>query len=293
MATRRDYWVGVGLTGLGAVILSPDAMLFRLLEGPLWTSAFWRLLLMGLAVWAFLIAMRGTRLIGDMRGLGWALPVAAICIGVSNLGFVFALSRTSIADTLAILATAPIFAAIFATLLGERPPPRTWLAAIAIAAGIAIIFDASFGADAWAGNLAAMTVAISIAIYFVIGRAKASSDLSPALALGAIFSSAAAGTMAVTVGQPLLPPSADWALLLFSGLVVLPISLTLITLGPRRLPAAEVGLLMLLETALGPVWGWLALGETPSQATLLGGGLIVGSLILHGLDAWRVQQRGR
>ena len=293
MATRRDYWVGVGLTGLGALALSPDAMLFRLLDGPLWTSAFWRLLLMGLAVGAFLFAMRGARLWGDMRGLGWALPVAAACIAISNLCFVFALSQTTIADTLAILATAPIFAAIFATLLGERPPARTWFAAIAIAAGIAIIFDASFDANAWMGNLSAMTVAISIAIFFVIGRAKASSDMTPALALGAIFSSATAATMAFVIGETLLPPSTDWTLLLFSGLIVLPISLTLITLGPRRLPAAEVGLLMLLETALGPVWGWLALGETPSQATLLGGGLIVGSLVLHGLDAWRVQQRRR
>lgn len=293
MATRRDYWIGVGLTGLGAIVLSPDAMLFRLLEGPLWTSAFWRLLLMGIAVWAFLIATRRMKLLDDMQGLGWALPVAAICIGISNLGFVFALSHTSIADTLAILATAPIFAAIFACFLGERPPLRTWFAAVAIAVGIGVIFDASFGVDAWAGNLAALTVAISVAIYFVIGRAKAASDLSPALALGAVFSSIAAAILATSTGFSIAPPQGDWGLLLLSGLIVLPISLTLITLGPRRLPAAEVGLLMLLETALGPVWGWLALGEAPSRATLLGGGLIVGALILHGLDAWRVQHRSR
>lgn len=290
MDTRRNYWVGICLTGLGAIILSPDALLFRLLDSSLWTAAFWRLLLMGLAVSAYLCLTRRRALIEDIRGLGPALLPAAVCMTLSNLGFVYALSNTSVAETLTIIATAPVFAAIFAALVGEVPPLRTWIAAGAITLGIGVIFDASFALDSWRGNLAAFGVAVAIAIYFVIGRVKKAGDLTPALALSALLS---AGVAALATDN-LTPPPGDWPILLVDGLIILPISLTLITLGPKRLPAAEVGLLMLLETALGPLWVWMALGETPSRAALIGGALIVGALIVHSLAAWRGQyERGR
>lgn len=285
---KDQYWLGVALTAGGVVILSPDALLFRLLDSSLWTAAFWRLFLMGCAVSLIVIVTKRGRLPAELKAIGWALIPAALCMGVSNLGFVFALTHTSVADTLAILATAPVFAAFFAILLGETPPLRTWVAAGVIAIGIWVIFDASFGLDAWKGNLAALTVAICAAIYFTICRLRQTVDMTPALALSALLSAGVAAAMADT----LIPPASDWPPLLALGLFVMPVSLTLITLGPRRLPVAEVSLLMLLETALGPLWVWLALGETPSRATLFGGGLILSALIAHGLAAWR-EQRSR
>jgi drug/metabolite transporter (DMT)-like permease len=287
MATKRDYWIGVALTGLGAVILSPDALLFRLLDGGLWTSAFWRLLFLGIAVSAFLIVRRSRALAGDVRAMGWTLPAAALCMGLSNMGFLYSLTHTTVAETLTIIATAPVFAAIFATLLGDRPPARTWVAAATIAVGIGVIFGDSLGASALRGNLAALLVALSIAGYFTIGRVRTSVDLTPALALSAFASAALAAMLAST----LAPPAGDWPLLLLLGFLVLPVSLTLISLGPKRLPAAEVGLLMLLETALGPLWVWLALNETPSLATFFGGALIIAALAAHSLAAWRSQRR--
>lgn len=287
MAASADYWRGVALTGLGAVILSPDALLFKMLEADLWTAAFWRLSLMGCAVAAFVIVWRGRSLVADLRALGWALPVVTACICLSNLGFLYALTHTTAADTLAMLATAPIFAALFAIVIGERPPTRTWIAAGAVAIGIAVIFDASFDADAWKGNLAAAGVAVAVGVWFTVSRAKAPVPTTPALALSCFVAAA----IAVTMADSLAPPPGDWPILLALGLVVLPVSLTLITLGPQRLPAAEVGLLMLLETALGPLWVWLALAETPSPETLFGGGLIVGALVAHSLAAWRGQRR--
>ncbi len=287
MRRHGDYWLGIGLTGLGALVLSPDALLFRFLGAELWAAAFWRLLLMGLAITAFLLVRRGRHLTDDIRLIGWAFWPATLCMAIGNLGFVYALSHTTVADTLAILATAPVFAAILAALLGDRPPLRTWLAAAAIAVGIWIIFDASFGVDALRGNLAAGAVAIFTAIYFTLGRARRNADLTPALAMSGFLSAAVAAAAAAS----LAPPSGDWPTLCLMGLIVLPISLTLITIGPRRLPAAEVGLLMLLETALGPLWVWLGIGETPSLATLLGGGLILGALVAHSLAVWRDQSQ--
>jgi len=287
MTARKDYWLGIGLTALGAIILSPDALLFRLLQADLWTAAFWRLLLMGSALSAFLLITRRRRLLADIRALGALALPAALCMTICNLGFVYALSHTSVAVTLALIATAPAFAALFSLMLGERPPLRTWMACAAIAAGIWIIFDASIEQDAWRGAAAAGLVAVAVAAYFTIGRARKSVDMTPALAISGLISASIAACMATSIA----PPDGDLPILCLMGLVVMPVSLTLITLGPRRLPAAEVSLLMLLETALGPLWVWLALNETPSRAALIGGCVIVGALTLHGLAAWKAERR--
>ncbi len=286
MSDRRTYWIGGLLTGLGAVVLSPDALLFRLLESDIWTAAFWRLLLMGITIMGGLVIIRRWKLAGDIRAIGWALAPAAICMTISNLGFVYALTHSTVAETLTILATAPVFAAIFAASLGERPPLRTWAAALAIAAGIAIIFDAGFSDGTSAGNVSALIAAVSIAGFFTIGRVRRDCNMTPALGLSSILSAVICGFMADT----LQPADGDWPALIAVGVFILPIAFTLITIGPRRLPAAEVGLLMLLETALGPLWVWMALEETPTEATLLGGGLIIAAIAAHSLAMWRVER---
>ncbi|NJN06071.1 MAG: EamA family transporter, partial [Rhodobacteraceae bacterium] len=79
----------------------------------------------------------------------------------------------------------------------------------------------------------------------------------------------------------------DLALLLVLGLVIMPVSFGLITAGPRYLPAAEVGLLMLLETVLGPLWVWLVIGETPASGTFLGGAIVLTTLVVHSLVGLR------
>jgi len=81
--------------------------------------------------------------------------------------------------------------------------------------------------------------------------------------------------------------SPDMLLLLLLGGVVLPISFTMITLGPRYLPAPEVSLILLVETILGPIWVWMALKEVPHTTTLIAGALIVGTLVIHTLMSLR------
>ena len=75
--------------------------------------------------------------------------------------------------------------------------------------------------------------------------------------------------------------------MLLLGLLLLPVAFGLLTLGPRYITAPEVSLLMLLETAIGPLIVWLALGETPSDLALIGGGIVLGTLILHALVGLR------
>ena len=109
----------------------------------------------------------------------------------------------------------------------------------------------------------------------------------PAAALSGLTSAA----VALALGAPAALVPEAWPAMLAMGLLVLPIATSLITLGPRFLPAPEVSLLMLLETVLGPLWVWLVLGEEPGRLALIGGAIVVGTLILHALAGLRAAKR--
>ena len=68
---------------------------------------------------------------------------------------------------------------------------------------------------------------------------------------------------------------------------MLPVALALLTLGPRYIPAPEAAMLSLLETVLGPLWVWLVISEQPDESTIIGGAIVVGTLLVHSL--WRMR----
>ncbi len=90
-----------------------------------------------------------------------------------------------------------------------------------------------------------------------------------------------------TVSQSFDLQGSDWGLMLLLCLLIIPLAFILITLGPMRIPAAEVDMLMLLETAAGPIWIWLWLNEVPSREALEGGSVVIATLLIHGLIQWR------
>ena len=109
----------------------------------------------------------------------------------------------------------------------------------------------------------------------------------PAMALGALL----AALVSFPQAEPFALTATGFGLMAFLGLVMLPVAFTLITLGPRYLPAPEVSLLLLLETVLGPFLVWLFLHETPDALTLIGGSIVVATLALHSLAGWRAMAR--
>ena len=93
--------------------------------------------------------------------------------------------------------------------------------------------------------------------------------------------------ISVVAGDPMALQGNSWGWMLLYCLVVIPLAFILISIGPMRIPAAEVGMLMLLETAAGPLWIWLVLNEVPSTKALEGGSIVIGTLLIHGLIRWR------
>jgi drug/metabolite transporter (DMT)-like permease len=131
-----------------------------------------------------------------------------------------------------------------------------------------VILGGSLGRGEIDGDLLALAGASCFAGYLTISRAARPADMTPAIAIGGA-GAALAGLVALL------------------GIVILPVSLTLITRATHHLPAPAVNLIALLETVLGPLWVWLALGETPSPEVLAGGVLVVGAVTIHSALALR------
>ena len=206
---------------------------------------------------------------------------------LNAIAFVVALHHTSVANTLIILATTPLIAALMSfAFLGERVAGPTWAAIAAGLAGIAIVAGDGIGRGTAAGDATALLTAAALAGSFVIVRARRDMNMVPAAGCGALLS----GVLVLPAADLLSLSGTQIPFTLIMSLGVLPIAFAVLTLGPRTVPAPEVALLLLLETVLGPLWVWLGVGERPSQAAFVGGATVLATLMAH--SAWRLGMRG-
>jgi drug/metabolite transporter (DMT)-like permease len=159
--------------------------------------------------------------------------------------------------------------------------------------GIAIVVGDSLGETRLWGDVAAIAASFFFAYFFVALRKAGDVDMTPAVGISGLFSAALALPLLWIAGEgtaPLLSLDAtQWLWIALAALLLVPLAFALISIGPRYLPAAEVSLLILLEAVLGPLWVWWALGETPTQTTLIGGAVVLATLALHAL--WGLKHR--
>ncbi|MCR9218781.1 MAG: DMT family transporter [Alphaproteobacteria bacterium] len=285
-ADRAGHAQGFLLTLFGVLVLTPDTLLIRLIDTDPWTMTFWRGVLMPAVLLLVYAAIRRGATLADIRGLGKAGLAVALIYGVNALSFVMAIEHSKVSNVLVILAAAPLFAGLMSVVfLRETVAGPTWAAIAAGVAGVAIVVGGGITAGTGMGDLFALVTALSLAGTFTIIRRSKARNMVPATALG--------GLLTALVVWPLADPGSleggRLGMMLFLGLVILPIAFGLITLGPRRVPAPEVALLMLLETVLGPFWVWLVIGEQPGAATLMGGSVVLSAVGLHAL--WRLRRR--
>ena len=71
------------------------------------------------------------------------------------------------------------------------------------------------------------------------------------------------------------------------GFIMLPIAASLMFIGPKYISAPEVSLMMLLESIFGPIWVWLVLNEHPGNQVLIGGAIVLVTLLIHSYIALR------
>ena len=285
MVRPDNYVRGLTVTGLGVLALSPDGLLTQMIDTDPWTMMFWRGLLMGLALFAFTGLRHGVHAGRRIRAIGWPGLQVAVLFALGTAMFVTSIRSATIANTLFIFATAPLFAAAFSHLfLRERVAGRTWIAALAVLVGMAVIFADNLVAGNPLGNLAGIVGAVAWGANLVVLRKARLTDPTPAMALGGLLLAA----VALAVAPTLVIEGRDIVLMGLLGLVILPLSFALISHGPSFIPAPEAGLIMLLEGILGPLWAWLVIAELPSGAAFVGGAIVLGTLAVHsGLALWR------
>jgi drug/metabolite transporter (DMT)-like permease len=278
-AGMSAYERGVGLTSLGAFLLTFDTLLLRLIHGDLWTVVFCRGVFMFLAIGTGWVLLR--RWIAPSASFFNGAPglVVAGLYGMSSIFFVLAVSYTNVANVLFIIATAPLWAALLSVLvLKENVPKATWAACLTALCGILLVAKDALLRGSWLGDAFALATAASMGSAFVATR-RAAKSMFTAPALG--------GLLSALVAAPLVKgftfTTAQWCYMGLEGALVMPLSLGLIAIGPKYLPAPQVGLFLLLETVLGPVWVWLVFDEVPSTYSALGGCIIVATLVLHSI----------
>ncbi|MFC7088494.1 DMT family transporter [Halomonas salifodinae] len=285
---------GLLMTAGGALVISPDALLIKLIGLPDAEILLWRGLLTALGFVIIVWLRQGRGFFAAYRRCGSTGLLVALLFAGSSLGFVLGNQYTKGGNVLMILAGAPLFAALLSRcFLGERQLPSTWLAIGACLLGTALIVADEAGAGSLLGNGFALLAALSLAANFTLCRTRPGIDMSPMLTLSGLLVALAAALYGIAGDGLAWPPAERLGLLLLLCLGLLPLGFTLIQRGPLYLPAAEVGLLMLLEVVVGSLWLWWLLAERPSSSALAGGALVLGTLGLKGACDLRRERRLR
>jgi len=272
---------GLLITVLGVFILSPDALLIRLADSDTWTILFWRGLLFALGITLIIFLTYRSTTIQQFTNIGKRGILLGFIFGLSTVSFVTAIQHTSIANALVIISTSPVFAALLSwAFLKEKTNLRTWgMMFIIIAATTTIMFN-SFQYGGFWGDLSALAASIFLAINFTITRQAKDTNMIPAMALAGLTTTAIAALVISFTTSPLYLEAPAIPYILWMGLITT-LAFALITLGPRYMPAAEVGMIMPMETVFGGYLAWIFLNEAPSMHVIVGGSIIMLTLIIH------------
>jgi drug/metabolite transporter (DMT)-like permease len=287
----------IGLMIVAATLWSIAGVVTRHLAPSLQTEGrfeitFWRSLFAAVFVGGYFLLVRreGWR---PVIAAGWPGLLSGSMWAVMFIAFMLALTFTTVANTLLVLSLGPLITALLArAVLGVPIAPRTWTAIAAATAGI--VWMATQAAPATAagrplvGMLIAFAVPVASAINLVtLQKTRARVDLVPAVFLGGAISA----VLMLPLAAPFQAGPRDLFLLAVLGFFQLGLPCMLMVVAARSLSAPEVSLLALLEVVLGPLWAWLGAGEVPAAATLAGGALVLGALVLNEAAALRAGRR--
>jgi len=277
------------MTIFAVVILSPDSVLIRLVEDASpdvdsWTVLFWRGLLYAVGVSLLVLIKYREKTVAEFKNIGNGGLLIGFFSGISTGTFVFAIVYTSIANALVIISTGPIMIAIVAWfLLREKSSIITWASMIIVFIGIYIVMSGSIGGESLVGDFFALITAVMMGFTFTLTRKYKDINMVPVNAIGGLI----AALIAFVMAHKITVPTEVIGYIIAMG-AILSISFSLITIAPRYMPAAEVGMIMPLETVLGSLIAWYVINEVPSMNALIGGTIVIVTLFLHSWHSTRL-----
>jgi len=278
MTPQAQYRLGLVMVTGSAIAWSTAGYFTRLIPLDNWTLLFWRGIFAGAGIFLFMLAKDGRgawRQFGQLRGPGWLF---ALISGGGMMVYITALTLTTVAHVAIIYCIVPFVAAGLAFVVMRERPTLVAVAASFIAlVGVAVMVGLGSGEGTLAGDFLALVMTLCMAVLMVISRRHRDIPILAAACLSAVLSSAACWPMATHA-----LPSGDMLLALAAfGLINSAVGIALFTLGARLIPAIETALIGALDAPLAPVWVWLAFGETPGRATILGGILVIGAVLAN------------
>ena len=274
MKTRNK---GLILSFIGVLILSPDSLLIRLVDLDDFSLIFYRSALPIVTILIFLIYTYQETFLKSFYLIGIPGIIYAILYAITHICFVYSIQNTAVANTLVLIASAPIFAALFSVfILKEIPSLLTWIVILIAMFAMIIIGVGSFTTSGLYGDLMALIVAIGMGFSMVLVRLFKNKDLVPACLLGCLISA----LYALPFGINFDLNNSQFILILIMCLILLPIPFMIMTISPKFAPAHEVALIFLLESVLGTTWVWFVIKEVPPLNTIIGGILLLGSVTI-------------
>jgi drug/metabolite transporter (DMT)-like permease len=273
-ARRRRGQIYVALA---AVAWSTAGVLQRQLTLDTSTQVFGRAAFAGAALLGYVAIVERGQVLRGFKSIGGAGIAVALCVAIASGSFIGALNHASVARVLFILAVAPVLAALLAwATLGEPISRRTALAMVLALSGVAVMLGAPDEASLTGDGLA-FVAALAFSVMIVITRWRHEVSMAPATCLSQ--------AILVAAFLPFATPGEisgdDLAWLAALGIGQIGLGFVLLTIGARLIPAAQVGLITLLEVVLGPIWVWLALDERPGTLTLVGGTIVIAAIVLQ------------
>ena len=264
---------------LGALSLSFGGLIVKSFEGAtLWQILFWRSLFFSLTILAFLIISYKRKTFKSFYDSGLPGFLGGIILSFGFCGYVFAMYNTTVANTNFIISLQILFLAVFGYFfLKEKINAVTLISIILAITGVLVMVGNSLTPGELSGNLAAFTMPITFAILIMIVRKYPTVDMVPAQFVAGISSC----LIGFLLSSKLMISPNDIFLGFLAGFFQVGFGFIFITIGARTTPSAMVGIIMLSESVLGPVWAFLFVSERPSMFGLIGGTIILLAVLLQ------------
>ena len=261
---------------LAAIAWSTAGLLQRELTVDVATQLAGRALFAVIGVGGYVLVSERGRVVQAFRAIGRGGLAIAAMLAISSAAFFIALNYTSVANVLFMQALAPIIAALLGLPLGDRVSPRTWLAMAIALAGVSLMVGGP-GRPSALGLALSLVMSIGFAGTLVLTRHYRDVSMAPAMCLSQV----AVFVLAAPFAHPSQAGALDVSLFAILGILQIGLGFIFLTIGGRLIPAGEVALITLLEIVLGPIWVWVFLSEGPGAATLAGGAIVLGAVLLQ------------
>ena len=278
MKNLTDQQKGSLMAFIAVMFITPDSLFIRLSNVETWGLVFYRGIIPFFTVFIGMLLIYKLSFFKILFSSGYHGLIYVGTFSLTNITFVVSIQNTNVANTLVMIATAPMMSAILgAIFLKEPPDKKTWISIIITFIAIIYIFSDSLKLGNFYGDILGFITAIGLAVGAVTIRSAKSKNLVPAAVVGKLF----VATFALFFIESFVLENKDLIIVPLMCILCVAIPFVLVTIAPRFIPAAEVNLFFLLETIIGPIWVWMIIKEQPSVETLYGGAIIIITIATH------------